>query len=91
MFDRFYRGAHVSSAGERGSGLGLAIVKRIGERHRAEISMGQGIDGAGLGVSVRFPAVAPGPTRSAAGTPAAVAPAPTIAQSAPEHLTARSS
>ena len=91
VFDRFYRGAHVSSAGERGSGLGLAIVKRIGERHRAEISMGQGIDGAGLGVSVRFPAVAPGPTRSAAGTPAAVAPAPTIAQSAPEHLTARSS
>ena len=67
VFDRFYRGAHVDGAGERGSGLGLAIVKRIGERHRAEISLGEGIEGAGLGVSVRFPAVASGPTRGTAG------------------------
>jgi signal transduction histidine kinase len=57
VFDRFYRGAHAESGSERGSGLGLAIVKRIAERHSAEIVLGDGIDGAGLGVTVRFPAV----------------------------------
>ena len=56
VFDRFYRGAHAESGSERGSGLGLAIVKRIAERHGAQIVLGEGIDGAGLGVTVRFPA-----------------------------------
>ena len=56
VFDRFYRGEQVERA-ERGSGLGLAIVKRIAERHGAEISLADGVDGAGLGVTVRFPAV----------------------------------
>jgi two-component system OmpR family sensor kinase len=56
VFDRFYRGAHAESGSERGSGLGLAIVKRIAERHGAEIVLGEGIDGTGLGVTVRFPA-----------------------------------
>jgi len=56
VFDRFYRGEQVERA-ERGSGLGLAIVKRIAERHGAEISLTDGIDGAGLGVTVRFPAL----------------------------------
>jgi two-component system OmpR family sensor kinase len=58
VFDRFYRGAHAENGSERGSGLGLAIVKRIAERHGAEIVLGEGIDGAGLGVTVRFPAAA---------------------------------
>jgi two-component system OmpR family sensor kinase len=57
VFDRFYRGTHGQSGGERGSGLGLAIVKRIVERHGAEIVLGGGIDGAGLGVTLRFPAL----------------------------------
>jgi two-component system OmpR family sensor kinase len=81
VFDRFYRGAHVNSAGERGSGLGLAIVKRIAERHRAEIAMGDGIDGSGLSVNVRLPAVAPGSTHRTAGAQEAVTPAPGIARS----------
>ena len=53
IFDRFYRGTHNEGA-ERGSGLGLAIVKRIADRHHAEIDLGPGIDGNGLGVTVRF-------------------------------------
>jgi len=52
IFDRFHRGV----GGERGSGLGLAIVKRIAERHGARIDLAEGIGGAGLGVTVRFPA-----------------------------------
>ncbi len=54
VFDRFYRGVHAEGA-ERGSGLGLAIVKRVADRHGAEIALGEGLGGAGLGVSVRFP------------------------------------
>jgi two-component system, OmpR family, sensor kinase len=53
IFDRFYRGTHAEGA-ERGSGLGLAIVKRIADRHHAGIALGAGIDGQGLGVTVRF-------------------------------------
>jgi signal transduction histidine kinase len=52
VFDRFYRG--TGAGGIRGSGLGLAIVKRIAERHRAGVELGTGIDGRGLGVTVRF-------------------------------------
>jgi two-component system OmpR family sensor kinase len=58
VFDRFYRGERAEGA-TRGSGLGLAIVKRIAERHGAEIALGEGIDGTGLGVTVRFPVSAP--------------------------------
>ena len=53
VFDRFYRGS--GAGGIRGSGLGLAIVKRIAERHGADVELGTGIDGRGLGVTVRFP------------------------------------
>ncbi|HEX8011127.1 MAG TPA: ATP-binding protein [Casimicrobiaceae bacterium] len=60
VFDRFYRGAQVEGFAESGSGLGLAIVKRIAERHGAQIALGEGIDGAGLGISVRFPMSSPG-------------------------------
>jgi two-component system, OmpR family, sensor kinase len=52
VFDRFYRGA---AAPGPGSGLGLAIVKSIADRHRAHVVLGDGLDGAGLGVTVRFP------------------------------------
>jgi two-component system OmpR family sensor kinase len=62
VFDRFYRGQPVAVSGDaaqgasvRGSGLGLAIVKSIAERHGAEIALGEGLDGKGLGVTVRFP------------------------------------
>jgi two-component system OmpR family sensor kinase len=52
VFDRFYRGS--GAGGIRGSGLGLAIVKQIAERHRAQVQLGPGIEGRGLGVTVRF-------------------------------------
>ena len=55
VFDRFYRG-EAGSASPPGSGLGLAIVRSVADRHGAEIALGDGIDGAGLGVTVRFPA-----------------------------------
>jgi two-component system OmpR family sensor kinase len=57
VFDRFYRGqAAVGSRSAQGSGLGLAIVKSVAERHGAEVALGEGFDGRGLSVSVRFPA-----------------------------------
>ena len=52
VFDRFYRGP---SSGVPGSGLGLAIVKSVADRHGVTIALGEGIEGKGLGVSVRFP------------------------------------
>jgi len=51
VFDRFYR---RSGALSDGSGLGLAIVKAIADRHGAEVSLGEAVEG-GLKVSVRFP------------------------------------
>jgi two-component system, OmpR family, sensor kinase len=71
VFDRFYRGS--SAGGIRGSGLGLAIVKRIAERHRAAVELGTGIDGRGLGVTVRFTETIPAPhTPAPAGFDAAI-------------------
>ena len=55
VFDRFYRGVAAQGATAHGSGLGLAIVKRIAERHHAQIDLGAGIDGRGLGVTMRLP------------------------------------
>jgi two-component system OmpR family sensor kinase len=52
VFDRFYRGQTV---GAPGSGLGLAIVRSVADRHGAKVELGEGIEGAGLGVRVRFP------------------------------------
>ncbi|MFI4953383.1 MAG: ATP-binding protein [Burkholderiales bacterium] len=54
VFGRFVRGRAAGEA-VRGSGLGLSIVKRIADRHRADISVGTGVDGAGAGIVVRFP------------------------------------
>jgi two-component system OmpR family sensor kinase len=54
VFDRFVRGS-LAAGVVRGSGLGLSIVKRIAERHGADIAVGSGLDGAGAGITVRFP------------------------------------
>ena len=48
---RFYR---VLGNEEYGSGLGLSIVKRIAELHGGSVSLGEGEQGTGLSVSVRF-------------------------------------
>lgn len=55
LFDRFHRGTCASPGDTGGSGLGLSIVQRIAELHCAEISLGDGLEGRGLGVTVRFP------------------------------------
>ena len=52
VFDRFYRHAVDGAAG---SGLGLAIVHRVAQRHGAAVELGDGADGRGLTVTVRFP------------------------------------
>jgi two-component system sensor histidine kinase QseC len=49
---RFYR---VPGSGATGSGLGLAIVERIAKRYRGAVTLGDGLKGAGLGVTIRFP------------------------------------
>ena len=48
---RFYR---VLGSEEFGSGLGLSIVKRIAELHAASVSLGEGEQGKGLSVTVKF-------------------------------------
>lgn len=60
VFDRFVRGS-VAAGTVRGTGLGLSIVKRITERHGADIVVGPGLDGAGAGIGVRFPASSTAP------------------------------
>jgi two-component system sensor histidine kinase QseC len=52
VFDRFYRGRGTR---QPGSGLGMSIVKRVAELHDATVELGDGIDGSGLGVTVRIP------------------------------------
>jgi two-component system sensor histidine kinase QseC len=48
---RFYR---ILGTEEYGSGLGLSIVKRIVELHGASLSLGDGEQGRGLSITVRF-------------------------------------
>ena len=58
VFERFHR--EIPPDGEAhaaGGGLGLSIVRRIAEAHGATISLGDGPDGRGLAVRVRFPKV----------------------------------
>ena len=52
VFERFYR---VPGTEASGSGLGLAIVKKVAAAHGASISLHEGIDGAGLGITLRLP------------------------------------
>ena len=58
VFQRFHRGQGEQAAGTTGSGLGLSIVQRIARLHGAALELGAGIDGRGLGVTVRFGPVA---------------------------------
>jgi two-component system OmpR family sensor kinase len=74
VFDRFYRGAAAQGpAAAHGSGLGLAIVRRIAEHHGAHLELGSGLDGQGLGVSVRFASV-DGADAAAVAAPTATTP-----------------
>jgi len=52
IFDRFYR---VPGNGAPGSGIGLSLVSRIVRFHGAHIEVGDGLDGRGLGITLRFP------------------------------------
>lgn len=60
VLDRFYR---VPGSGEAGSGLGLSIVARIAALHHATFTLGKGIGGRGLSVTVAFPKAAAQPRR----------------------------
>ena len=53
IFDRFYR---VAGNGAPGSGIGLSLVHRIVRFHGARIEVGDGIDGRGFAITLRFPA-----------------------------------
>ena len=52
VFDRFHRLAQTDTTG---SGLGLAIVREIAQRHGAAVELGDGPEGRGLRVTLRFP------------------------------------
>jgi two-component system, OmpR family, sensor kinase len=56
VLDRFYR---LPGSGAEGSGLGLAIVKQIADAHGAALELGEGAEGRGLRVTVRFAAAPP--------------------------------
>ncbi len=56
VFDRFYRRPGTSPPG---SGLGMAIVRAIADTHAATVTLDTGPDGAGLAVTVSFPAIPP--------------------------------
>ena len=56
VFDRFYRRPGTSPPG---SGLGMAIVRAIADTHAATVTLDSGPDGAGLAVTVSFPAIPP--------------------------------
>lgn len=52
LTDRFFR---VEGSGVEGSGLGLSIVDRIAKRYRGAVEIGEGLDGKGLGITIRLP------------------------------------
>lgn len=51
VLERFHRLAGQES---EGCGLGLSIVAKIAELHEARLTLGSGLDGKGLGVTVAF-------------------------------------
>ena len=51
VLERFYR---IEGTPSEGCGLGLAIVREIADLHGATISIGEGTDGRGARVSIRF-------------------------------------
>ncbi len=56
VLERFYR---LPGSDGEGSGLGLAIVRDIARVHGGSVSLGEGLDGRGLGVRVELPAQSP--------------------------------
>lgn len=64
LLGRFVRGETGDVAG---SGLGLSIVDKIAQSCGGSVSIGDGLDGRGLGVTVRLPALA----EDSAGNPTA--------------------
>ncbi|MGE8685611.1 MAG: ATP-binding protein [Achromobacter sp.] len=52
VFDRFYR-APGSAGG--GSGIGLSLVAQIARQHGADVTLGPGLRGAGVALTVAFP------------------------------------
>lgn len=54
LSDRFFRAA---GSRQSGSGLGLSIVARIVAHFDGHLTFTSGIDGSGLGVEIRFPAI----------------------------------
>jgi two-component system OmpR family sensor kinase len=54
VFDRFYRGAGVEAPG---SGLGLSIARQVAELHGGRLELGDGLDGRGVTVRLRMPAL----------------------------------
>jgi signal transduction histidine kinase len=56
VFDRFHR---VPGTASPGSGIGLALVRSIAVHHHAQVQLGEGPDGRGLRVHVKFPALDP--------------------------------
>lgn len=57
VFTPFYRVAATMEVNPSGTGLGLAIVRDIAALHRAVVTLGPGDCGAGLSVSIVFPAL----------------------------------
>ncbi|SIT30115.1 ATP-binding protein [Achromobacter sp. MFA1 R4] len=53
VFDRFYRAAGAPAGG---SGIGLSLVAQIARQHGASVTVSEGLDGAGVGLTVAFPA-----------------------------------